>query len=158
MERDGPIYGYSLSEQISERTDGGWRPGAGAIYPALQSLVRKRFASASRVGRRRVYRITPTGRAFLRRLRAGFAGRRRSGPDLSSLWSEIVGGSDPGQGLLEHLRHHLEGMTSYLEQHPAVAAGGAPLRDQVRAELRVTESRLEALGSGPRSKVPRRPR
>ncbi|HTW40432.1 MAG TPA: PadR family transcriptional regulator [Thermoplasmata archaeon] len=151
MEREGAIYGYSLTERIAERTDGGWRPGPGAVYPALQSLVRKRLAHPSRDGRRRVYRITPSGRSFLRRLRSGFAGRRRSGPDLGALWSEIVGGADPGQPLLDHLRHHLEGMTSYLERTPGARAGGTPLLDQVRAELRVTESRLAALGRDGRS-------
>ena len=154
MEREGPIYGYSLAERISERTDGGWRPGAGAIYPALQSLVTKGLARPARDGRRRVYHITPAGRLFLRRLRAGFAGRRRSGPDIGVLWSEIVGGTDAGQHLLDHLRHHLEGMTAYLERNPEARAGGSTLQEQVRAELRVTDSRLAAFGTAAR----RRPR
>jgi DNA-binding PadR family transcriptional regulator len=54
MERDGPIYGYSLADRVAERTDGGWRPGAGAIYPALQVLVTRGMARSSRDGRRRV--------------------------------------------------------------------------------------------------------
>jgi DNA-binding PadR family transcriptional regulator len=147
MEREGPVYGYSLADRIAEKTDGGWRPGAGAIYPALQSLVGRGLARRGSEGRRRVYRITPSGRAFLQRLREGFAGRRRS-PDIGMLWAEIVGGSDAGQHQLDHLRHHLEGITAFLERNPEARAGGSTLREQVRAELRVTESRLGALARG----------
>jgi DNA-binding PadR family transcriptional regulator len=156
MERDGPVYGYSLADRISERTGGGWRPGAGAIYPALQGLVEKGFARASLDGRRRVYRITPAGRAFLRRVRDGFSGRHRGDPDLSALWSEIAGASDPGQHQLDHLRRHLERITELVEGEPDVRAGAARLLDQLRAELRVTESRLAALDKGARRATPRR--
>jgi DNA-binding PadR family transcriptional regulator len=145
MDREGTIYGYSLADRISDRTDGAWRPGAGAIYPALQSLVRKGLARTARDGRRRVYQITPAGRAFLRRLRGNWMGGTRAGPDLGLLWSEIAGSSDPGQHLLRHLRHHLEGITAYVERDPEMRAGQGRLRDQVLAELRVTTARLESV-------------
>ncbi len=154
MERDGPIYGYSLADRIAERTDGGWRPGPGAIYPALQSLVRRKLARASSDGRRRVYRISPAGRSLLRRVRRQWTGLGRAGPDLGRLWSEIAGVSDPGQHLLGHLRRHLEGLATYLERDPQARAGRGSLRDQVLSELRATESRLDALAPGDR---PRRP-
>jgi DNA-binding PadR family transcriptional regulator len=150
MERDGPVYGYSLAERIAERTDGGWRPGAGAIYPALQTLVTRGLARSSQVGRRRVYSITRPGRSFLSRVRRGWMGAGRTGPDLALLWSEIAGTGDPGQHLLRHLRHHLEGIATYLEKDPEMRAGSGSLREQVQAELRVTQTRLESLGS-PRS-------
>jgi DNA-binding PadR family transcriptional regulator len=147
MERDGPIYGYSLADRISSRTDGAWRPGAGAIYPALQALVKRGLARGALDGRRRVYRITPTGRVLLRRVRRSWMGTGRSGPDLGMLWSEIAGEGDPGQHILRHLRHHLESATTYLERDPEMRAGPGTLRAQILSELRVTESRLEALGS-----------
>ncbi|MGA8302978.1 MAG: PadR family transcriptional regulator [Thermoplasmata archaeon] len=153
MGRDGPIYGYLLADRISDRTDGAWRPGAGAIYPALQSLVTKGFARVTRDGRRRLYSATPQGRAFLRRVRRGWMGGARAGPELGLLWSEIAGDGDPGQHLLRHLRHHLEGIVAYLDRDPRMLAGSGSLRDQVLAELRVTEARLAALAvarPGPR--------
>ncbi len=160
MERDGPIYGYSLAERVAERTDGGWRPGAGAIYPALQALVTRGLARSSRDGRRRVYSITRPGRAFLARVRRGWMGVGRTGPDLAMLWSEIAGTGDPGQHLLRHLRHHLDGIATYLEKDPQMRAGRGFLRDQVQAELRVAGTRLDALGASASesSTTPRRRR
>jgi DNA-binding PadR family transcriptional regulator len=157
MERDGPVYGYSLADRISDRTDGAWRPGAGAIYPALQSLVTKGFARATLDGRRRVYSATPSGRAFLERVRRNWMGAGRTGPDLGILWSEIAGEGDPGQHLLQHLRRHLESATTYLERDPEMRAGRGSLREQVLSELRVTEARLAALapGSPRRARAPR---
>jgi DNA-binding PadR family transcriptional regulator len=149
MERDGPVYGYLLAERISDRTEGGWRPGAGAIYPALQALVRKGFARPRQDGRRRVYTITPQGRAFLGRLRRGWMGRGRSGPDLGLLWSEVAGAGDPGQHLLRHLHRHLEGIEEYLERDPQMRAGTGRLRDRVLSELRAAEGRLASVGTEP---------
>ncbi len=151
MEREGPVYGYSLAERIAERTDGGWRPGAGAIYPALQSLVKRGLARSALEGRRRVYSITRPGRAFLARMRRGWMGVGRTGPDLGMLWSEIAGAADVGDHLLRHLRRHLEGIATYLEKDPEIRAGHGSLRDLVRAELRVTQARLDSLGSPSRS-------
>jgi DNA-binding PadR family transcriptional regulator len=156
MDRDGPVYGYSLAERVSDRTDGAWRPGAGAIYPALQSLVKKGFAKGSRDGRRRVYTITPAGRSFLVRVRRGWMGGGRTGPDLGLLWSEVAGDGDPGQHLLRHLRHHLEGIATYLERDPQMKAGSGSLRDQVRAELAVAERRLGSIESARRPPSRRR--
>ena len=157
MERDGPVYGYLLAERIADRTEGAWRPGAGAIYPALQSLVKNGFARAAPDGRRRMYSLTPQGRTFLGRVRRGWTGSGRTGPDLGRLWSEIAGGGDPGQHLLRHLRHHLEGIAAYLERDPGMRAGSGTLRDQFLAELRVAENRTESLAgsggtSGPKSR------
>ena len=156
MDRAGPIYGYSLAERVSDQTDGAWRPGAGAVYPALQSLVRRGWARSAVDGRRRVYTITPQGRTALARIRREWIARRRSGPDLGMIWSEIVGGADPGEHLLRHLRHHLEGIATYLERDPLMRAGRGTLRDQVRAELRFATARLDSLA--PPSRHPQRPR
>lgn len=149
MERIGPVYGYSLADRISDRTDGAWRPGAGAIYPALQSLVQRKLARVTSEGRRRVYRVTPSGRAFLKRVRRNWMGVGRTGPDLGMLWSEIAGEGDPGSHLLQHLRRHLEGITSHLDRDPGMRAGRGTLRDQVAAELHVTMTRLATIGPEP---------
>jgi len=159
MDRDGPTYGYSLAERIAARTDGGWRPGAGAIYPALQALVSRGLARASPRGRRRVYSITPAGRSLLARVRREWMGLGRSGPDLGRLWSEIAGVADPGVHMLGHLRRHLEGVVAYLEKDPAARAGTGSLRELVQTDLRATLARLDALATpapGLRRSAPRR--
>ena len=157
MDRDGPIYGYSLANRISDRTDGAWRPGAGAIYPALQSLVAKGFARSGREGRRQVYTITSRGRTALAQIRRGPMGGRGTGPDLGLLWSEIVSPGDPGQHLVRHLHHHLEAIGEYLERDPQMKAGRVSLREQVETELQAAETRLKSLEiiSRPPHRAPR---
>jgi DNA-binding PadR family transcriptional regulator len=150
MDREGPVHGYMLADRVSDRTDGAWRPGAGAIYPALQSLVTRGFARSSREGRRRVYTITPRGRKALGQIRRGWTGGSRTGPDLGLLWSEIASAGDPGQHLVRHLRHHLEAIGIYLERDPEMKAGGVSLREQIETELRAAEARLRSLERSPR--------
>ncbi len=150
MDRDGPIYGYSLADRISARTEGAWRPGAGAIYPALQALVARRLAQVDAEGRRRIYRITPTGRAFLRRLRRGWLSMGVGGPDLGLLWSEIAGEADPTQHLLRHLRRHLEGIVAYADRNPTARTGARTFRDEVLVELETARARLAGPADGRR--------
>jgi DNA-binding PadR family transcriptional regulator len=156
MDRDGPVYGYQLADRIAARTDGAWRPGAGAIYPALASLAERGLARSVPSARRRTYAITPRGRAFLSRIRRDWNAAGGTGPDLSRLWAEISGAGDTGQHLLRHLRRHLDGIATLLERDPGMVAGGAGFREQVLAELRVSETRLAALAPGGRSPRPRR--
>src|SRR5580704_12318924 len=35
---EGPRNGYQIIQEISDRTDGVWRPSPGSVYPALQQL------------------------------------------------------------------------------------------------------------------------
>jgi DNA-binding PadR family transcriptional regulator len=142
MDRDGPIYGYQLSERIADRTEGSWRPGAGAIYPALRSLTQRRLARVASQGRRRVYRITPAGRAHLQRVRQGMVWRSSSGPDLSRVWSEIAGTDDPGQFLFGRLQRHLAQILNYVTRPGVADPRTVALRRELRTELRLAEERL----------------
>jgi DNA-binding PadR family transcriptional regulator len=158
MEVDGPLYGYQLAERIADRTDGAWRPGAGAIYPALDSLTRRKLARVSSEGRRRVYRITPQGRAALRDVRRNMAWRMRGGPDLSLLWAEIAGSDDPDQFLLDTFRRRLDRVVGYFARDTGASARSRAFRSQLLDELRRAEDRLcgadpprSGVGSPPRS-------
>lgn len=104
MARDGALHGYGLSERIAERTEGAWRPGAGAVYPSLRRLEELGLARSRIGGRRRLYAITPPGRAFLASLRARHRSVRSAPPDLSELWSEILGSSGAEEFLIQRLR------------------------------------------------------
>ena len=142
MEREGDLYGYALADRIAERTDGSWRPGPGAVYPALDSLVRRRLARSSVRGRRRIYRSTPSGRSFLREVRRRMQARARGGPDLGPLWAEIAGADDPGPFLLDRLRTQLDGMVRLLARRGPDTPGVEELRRAVRSELEVAIARL----------------
>ena len=142
MERDGPIYGYSLADRIAERTSGGWRPGPGAVYPALQRLTARGLARVQVRGRRREYVITPDGRKLLRRVRSERSAGGNSGPDLSLLWAEIVGARDDATYLLQRLRRTLDGIEAHLGREPGARTGRDSLRYDVLTELRAAERRL----------------
>src|SRR5271157_4706794 len=142
MERNGAVYGYSLASRIAERTGGVWRPGPGAVYPALQRLTDRGLAQVHGVGRRREYRITPLGRRLLRKIRKERSSPGGSGPDLTLLWAEIVGATDDATYLLQRLRRTLDGVEAQLNRTPPPQLGGRPLRDHVLAELQAAEERL----------------
>ena len=145
MERDDPVYGYLLASRIAERTGGAWRPGPGAVYPALQRLTDRGFAKVKGAGRRREYRITPAGRRFLSKVRKERFAHSGSGPDLSLLWAEIVGAPDDSTFLLQRLRRNLDSLEAQLSRNPSLQIGGRPLRDHVLAEIRAAEERLGAV-------------
>ncbi len=146
MSRDGPVHGYQLAERIAAKTGGAWRPGAGAIYPALQRLIARRLARARTEGRRRVYTITPKGRAVLARIRRRTSAAPPRVPDLSVLWAEVAGLASVPELLLVRLRRSLDAVESVL------ASGGttsAEATQELRAEtLRELSVRLERLKRG----------
>jgi len=143
MEREGPIYGYFVSRRISERTGGAWKPGAGAVYPALRTLVERGLARRSRRGRRLEYRITPSGAAVLRRVRRESRYAGRSAPDLSVLWADVVGSRDPGPFLLQRLRRSVHGLEAHLGNARESPARRSLRREAIR-ELDAARSRIAA--------------
>lgn len=142
MERDGGVYGYLLANQISEKTGGAWRPGPGAVYPALRRLVDRGLAVATTSGRRREYRITPHGRRLLLEVRRNRSNPNGAGPDLGLLWAEIVGVSDVPTFLLYRLRRTLDSIQTYVGRNGNARTARQPLTREVVAELRAAERRL----------------
>ena len=59
-----PMHGYEIIGELSERTEGFWRPSPGSIYPALQALGDDGLVTAEtdESGKRR-YSLTEKGRA-----------------------------------------------------------------------------------------------
>ena len=148
MEREGEVYGYSLADRIAERTEGAWRPGPGAIYPALNMLTKRKLAQSRVKGRRRVYSITPRGRTFLARVRAHTTSWTSRAPDVSALWAEVWGVEDAGTFLLLRLRRSLDAIDSALASHPPggpPASNLASLREGVVRELSVHLTHLRSV-------------
>ena len=149
MEREGSLHGYALADRISERTRGTWRPGAGAIYPALDSLARRRLATVTRDGVRRVYRITSGGRTLLRKVRRQMAWRLRGGLELGFLWSEIGGVTDPAEYLLRRLDSHLDAVFEFLSRGAQPPSVEEHFRREVRSRIRAAALRLNGGLTGP---------
>jgi DNA-binding PadR family transcriptional regulator len=146
MDREGSLHGYGLSERIAQHTEGAWRPGPGSVYPSLRQLVAAGLARSQPIQRRRVYTITPNGRALLRQIRRGGGPLRRPRPDLSSLWAEVYGSVDVERFLLLRLRRtldSLEALTARSEETGSEAA--ARLRSAIQTELAEAVARFSSV-------------
>jgi DNA-binding PadR family transcriptional regulator len=60
-----PMHGYQIMQELAERTDGMWRPSPGAIYPTLQQLEDEGLVVADEREGKKVYSLTPEGRALI---------------------------------------------------------------------------------------------
>ena len=74
----GPRHGYAIARWLEDTTADALQIEEGSLYPALYRLERRGFVKAewgmSELGRRvKLYRLTPQGRAELRRETAEWA-------------------------------------------------------------------------------------
>ncbi len=79
---EGPRNGYQIIQEISERTDGVWRPSPGSVYPALQQLEDEGLirAETSESGRK-AFRLTDEGQAYA----------ESHADELSASWDAVTG-------------------------------------------------------------------
>jgi len=62
-----PSYGYELMKAIEERLNGAYAPSPGLVYPTLTVLEEMGYVAAeSGDGAKKLYSVTPEGRAFLK--------------------------------------------------------------------------------------------
>ena len=76
-----PQHGYQLMQQLTERTNGVWRPSPGSVYPTLQQLEDEGLVTAVEANGRKVFHLTDAGRAET---------EARTGP---SPWDEVLSGT-----------------------------------------------------------------
>jgi DNA-binding PadR family transcriptional regulator len=60
-----PSHGYELIKTLSERSGGFYSPSPGMVYPALTYLEEVGHASVEAEGAKKLYRLTPEGKAYL---------------------------------------------------------------------------------------------
>jgi DNA-binding PadR family transcriptional regulator len=66
-----PMNGYQVITAIAERSDGGWQPGPGSVYPAMYALHEEGLidqadsGSDAASGRRKVHELTDEGLAYV---------------------------------------------------------------------------------------------
>ena len=63
--KDKPRYGYEVIRALEKRSMGLYKPSAGAVYPTLQMLEYRKYATCSQQDGRKVYTITDEGLRFL---------------------------------------------------------------------------------------------
>jgi len=89
-----PMHGYEIMKFVEDRYHGFYKPSSGAIYPALRALLRQRLVEVSGEERRKTYRISRKGKAYLRsrrvELERGFhLFESTVGPERAALFREL---------------------------------------------------------------------
>jgi DNA-binding PadR family transcriptional regulator len=142
---ESPVAVHEVAARIAERTQGAWRPSAGAIYPAFRSLTESRLAKVETVAGVQRYVITPAGRrrlTVLRQQRRQWAGR------LGGSWRlmlDLVDRSERAEAALTRLRSTLGTVDLLASGHEddLPAADRTYLRQQAIHELHRALERLE---------------
>ncbi|GAA3128579.1 hypothetical protein GCM10010466_19140 [Planomonospora alba] len=60
-----PRNGYQIIQEIAQRSQGGWKPSPGAVYPALQQLTDEGLVLSEEHDGRKTFRLTEAGRAYV---------------------------------------------------------------------------------------------
>ncbi|WP_157530618.1 PadR family transcriptional regulator [Microtetraspora niveoalba] len=60
-----PRNGYQIIQEIAQRSQGGWKPSPGAVYPALQQLTDEGLVRADETEGRKTFRLTDAGRSYI---------------------------------------------------------------------------------------------
>ncbi|MEV4394093.1 PadR family transcriptional regulator [Nonomuraea sp. NPDC049607] len=60
-----PRNGYQIIQEIAARSEGGWKPSPGAVYPALQQLTDEGLVISEENEGRKTFRLTDEGRAYI---------------------------------------------------------------------------------------------
>jgi len=76
-----PRNGYTIMQELEERSGGAWRPSAGSIYPALQLLEDEGLIRSEEVDGRRLLHLTDAGRRLV----------EQRPQDQPAPWDELAG-------------------------------------------------------------------
>jgi len=60
-----PLHGYQISQEITERSGGVWRPSPGSVYPAVQQLEDEGLVRVEKQHGRRTVHLTDAGRTYV---------------------------------------------------------------------------------------------
>ena len=102
-----PAHGYEILQDIEEKTEGAWRPGAGSIYPMLKKLVQQGYIKAESKSVEtslRVYRITPKGRRNVQEAKEMFANAGQRWSAIRRIFIEMLATKDISKFLVDGAR------------------------------------------------------
>jgi DNA-binding PadR family transcriptional regulator len=93
-----PSHGYELLQDIEEKTQGAWRPGAGSVYPLLKKLVSSGYIqseSSRRVNTaQHVYHITPKGKKHVEEARKIFSNANQRWGFMARIFTDMISPKD----------------------------------------------------------------
>lgn len=117
---EAPANGYGLINQISDRSNGLWRPSAGSIYPALGLLTDEGLIAPVEADGKKLFELTDAGRAHV----------AEHAEELDEPWAKVA---EPHRGFLD-VRGDMRQLGMAVEQ--VVVAGDA---DQLEAARKILE-------------------
>jgi DNA-binding PadR family transcriptional regulator len=128
---EGPRNGYQIIQEISERTDGVWRPSPGSVYPALQQLEDEALIRAETgESGRKAFALTDEGRAYT----------ESHADELAASWDAVTGSVDDGEVQLRQLIRQVMVAVSQVSQAGSAAQvkqAGKVLNDTRRSLYRI---------------------
>ena len=138
---EGPRNGYQIIQEISERTDGVWRPSPGSVYPALQQLedeglIRPETGESGR----KAFALTDEGRAYT----------ESHADELAASWDAVTGSVDDGEVQLRQLIRQVMMAVSQVSQAGSAAQvkqAGKVLTDTRRSLYRILAADDEEEGT-----------
>lgn len=80
-----PRNGYQIIQELTDRTEGVWRPSPGSVYPVLQQLEDEGLVAPEGEGGGRTFRLTDAGATYVNEHRA----------ELGTPWETATGGVSP---------------------------------------------------------------
>ena len=113
-----PRHGYEIIQEIREKTEGAWSPGAGSIYPILKKLVAEGLIEAESPGGaddRHVYRITPKGLKHVNQLKAMIGNFGHRWTAMRSLIMDLLGPESCEAFLIDGSRKQFEFTRAFVE-------------------------------------------
>jgi DNA-binding PadR family transcriptional regulator len=88
QENDESVNGYQVIQQIAERSNGGWRPSPGSVYPTIQQLEDEGLVETDDERGRRSLRLTPEGTTYC----------AENADDLAAVWAPFEAAESSWQG------------------------------------------------------------
>src|ERR1700761_8287150 len=128
---EGPRNGYQIIQEISERTDGVWRPSPGSVYPALQQLEDEGLIQPETADSgRKAFALPDEGRSYT----------ESHADELTASWDAVTGSVDDGEVQLRQLIRQVLMATSQVSQAGSAAQvkqAGQVLTDTRRSLYRI---------------------
>jgi DNA-binding PadR family transcriptional regulator len=128
---EGPRNGYQIIQEISERTDGVWRPSPGSVYPALQQLEDEGLIQPETgESGRKAFALTDEGRSYT----------ESHADELAASWDAVTGSVDDGEVQLRQLIRQVMMAVSQVSQAGSAAQvkqAGQVLTDTRRSLYRI---------------------
>jgi DNA-binding PadR family transcriptional regulator len=89
---ESPRNGYQIIQELSERSDGAWRPSPGSVYPILQQLEDEGLVEIASTVSGKTYSLTATGKALVEKDRVTLGKPwETAAADVSDATSDLFG-------------------------------------------------------------------